>query len=221
VVEFEQSVRGLVPGAPVEYRGIPVGSVRRVMLRELGASSAGKSGAPIPVLIALEPGRMMLPDTAEMADAFLADIEQDVANGARVTLRSGNLLTGSLLVSLDFYPEEAPAKVGSYAGYPTLPTLPGGFERIERQISQLLAKLNDLELETTVRELNATLAAVRTSVGSDSMRQLPATLDDSLRKLDRTLESVEALSRTVEEQPNSLIFSKTVQPDPEPRANHD
>ncbi|NND69385.1 MAG: MCE family protein, partial [Halioglobus sp.] len=31
VVKFSQSIKGLLPGAPVEYRGIPVGQVERIM----------------------------------------------------------------------------------------------------------------------------------------------------------------------------------------------
>jgi paraquat-inducible protein B len=218
VVSFEQSVRGLSPGAPVEYRGIPVGRVQRVMLAELAAQSGESSGLPIPVLISLEPGRIGFPDTQEAVDALKKDLELDVARGGRVSLQSGNLLTGSLLVSIDFHPEEGPAKIGSYAGYPTLPTLPGGLGRIERNISRLLVKLNDLPLEQTLAELNGTLAAVQETVGSAEFRELPSTVTTSLTNLDRTLQSVEELSRTVGDQPSSIIFSGPVQPDPEPRA---
>ena len=220
VVSFSQSVRGLSPGAPVEYRGIPVGRVRRVMLAELAARSGETSGGAIPVLISLEPGRIGLPDTQEAVDAFKKDLELDVARGPglRVSLQSANLLTGSLLISIDSYPEEGPGKIGSYAGHPTLPTLPGGLERIERNISRLLTKLNDLPLEQTVAELNGTLAAVRETVGSQEFLELPSTVSRSLTNLDRTLQSVERLSRTVGDQPNSIIFSRPILPDPEPRA---
>ncbi|MEE8557743.1 MAG: intermembrane transport protein PqiB [Myxococcota bacterium] len=218
VVSFSQSVRGLSPGAPVEYRGLPVGRVRRVMLDELAARSSETSGAPIPILISLEPGRMGLPDTQEAVDALKKNLERAVSQGGRASLESGNLLTGSLLVSIDFYPEEGPAKVGSYAGYPMLPTLPGGLERIERNISRLLTKLNDLPLEETIAELNGTLAAVRETVDSEEFRELPSNVSGSLANLDRTLRSVERLSRTVGDQPNSIIFSRPIRPDPEPRA---
>ncbi len=188
------------------------------MLEELAARSRESSGAPIPILISLEPGRLGLPDTQEAVDAFKKDLELDVTKGLRVSLQLGNLLTGSLLVSVDFYPEEGPGKIGSYAGHPTLPTLPGGLERIERNISRLLTKLNDLPLEETIAELNGTLAAVRETVNSEEFRELPSNVSGSLANLDRTLRSVERLSRTVGDQPNSIIFSRPIRPDPEPRA---
>lgn len=218
VVSFVQSVRGLEPGAPVEYRGIPVGSVRGILLEDLARERSGGTGRPIPVLISLEPGRMRIGDTAEAASRLRAQLERGVAQGLRGSLQSGNLLTGSLLVSFDYYPEEGAAEIGRFAGYPTLPTMPGGLERIERKVSDLLAKLNDLPLDDTVRELNATLAEVRRAVGSAELRELPAEVDDSLSKLDRTLQSVEQLARKLEQQPSSLIFSQPGSPDPEPRS---
>lgn len=217
VVSFAQSVRGLEPGAPVLYRGLQIGSVRRVMVAEGLANRAAGPGAPIPVLIRAEPGRITGVDSARSVDVFKAMVNDGVAHGLRATLESGNLLTGSQMVLFDYYPEEKAAQVGSFAGYETLPTLPGGLQRIERRVSDLLAKLNDLPLERTVAELNRTLTEVRLAVANDELQELPATLNQSLSRLDQTLESVQDLSRTVGDQPNSLIFSKPIQPDPEPR----
>ena len=161
---------------------------------------------------------MGLPDTQEAVDAFKKTIAQRVPLGLRASLQSGNLLTGRLLVAIDFFPEEEPGEVGSYAGHPTLPTLPGGLERIERNVSRLLSKLNNLPLERTLAELNGTLASLRETVGSQEFRELPSAVSSSLTNLDRALQSVEELSRTVGDQPSSIIFSKPIEPDPEPRA---
>ena len=50
VVEFASSVRGLEPGAPVEYRGLPSGRVERILLEELASEGQEGGGSPIPVL---------------------------------------------------------------------------------------------------------------------------------------------------------------------------
>jgi len=67
VMEFQQSLRGLLPGAPVEYRGIPVGYVKNIMFDDVMAKEAEdyESNRPIPVLISIEPGRIGLPDSEE------------------------------------------------------------------------------------------------------------------------------------------------------------
>ena len=81
VMEFDQSLRGLVPGAPVEYRGIQVGSVIRVMSKELIANRNTKKGAPIPVLVSLEPGRLELPDTLQSLEYLRESISKGVEMG--------------------------------------------------------------------------------------------------------------------------------------------
>jgi paraquat-inducible protein B len=218
VVAFEQSVRGLEPGAPVTYRGLRVGSVLRVMIEEAGKASRDAYAQPIPVLIRVEPARIGLPDTEEAVARFKEDMASDVGHGLRATLQSTNLLTGRLMVAFDFYFDDPVREIGTFAGHPELPTLPGGLERIERSAARLLSKLNALPLDRTVRELNSTLAQIRLAVGNEQLQELPESLSQSLARLDRTLDSVEGLSRTVGEQPNSLIFSRPIKPDPEPKA---
>ena len=184
---------------------------------------------------------MKLGDDEAGLDGLRQAIDVGVARGLRASLQTGNLLTGTMFISLDFHRDEGAAQIGTFAGYPTIPTLAGGLERIERQVSRLLRKLNDMPLETTVAELNATLAEVRRIVASQSTQELPQSLNASLQELrqvlgslnpdsplydrldrtltelNRTLQSVGATSRTVGDQPSSILFSTPTQPDPEPR----
>jgi len=249
VVSFTESLRGLHPEAPVTYRGIPVGRVIRIMLDDLSAAQEDDSGQPIPVLISLEPGRLALEDTAEGVERTREAVTIAVERGLRATLETGNLLTGAMLVELDYFPDDEPATVGSFLGTSTIPTTSSGLSHVQTQVSRLLAKLNELPVEgalgaaeSALEELEDTLAAARTVLASDELKRLPATLDETLRELDRVLEGFAAdsrfqqdltrafdeLKRTLESignvaeqldaQPNSLVFPNRQDPDPEPRA---
>jgi paraquat-inducible protein B len=160
VVAFRQSVGGIQPGAPVQYRGVNIGTVQRLMITELAsqvfrddetAGPALEGGSPIPILIRVEPARLGLPDTRQTLELMRANVEDGVKKGLRATLKTGNLLTGSSLVSMDYYPEEGSASMGEFAGYQALPTLSGGIAGLEQKLNQLLTKLNNLPLEPVAR----------------------------------------------------------------------
>ncbi|MDJ0846946.1 MAG: intermembrane transport protein PqiB [Myxococcota bacterium] len=234
VVKFARSVRGLLPGAPVEYRGLRSGQVERILLRELvDENEEGPgSGQEIPVLIRLEPGLLEYGDTEEGV-AFLEEtVETAVANGLRASLSTGSLLTGSLYVALDMHPDEPPAEIGRFAGRPTIPTVSSGLEALEQRIAKLLDKVNALPLDDVTRsadatlrsaddtlvELRRTVAELRLLIASEDFQQLPRSVETSLAELDRTLRSVNALAKTLEDQPNALVFPREHVKDPEPLA---
>ncbi len=244
VVRFARSVRGLRPGAPVEYRGIPIGRVERVLLAELVSGGKGLSGKgePIPVLIRLEPGRFELPDSEEGVATFERVIAVAVGNGLRATLSTGSLITGSLYVSFDMRPDEPAAEIGEFAGHPTLPTVGGGLEGIEVRVTRLLDKLNALPVEDLLDGVDRLLADLDAVVASDATQNLPASLDATLvelrraldsvsgdsamqerllrtmTELDRTLAALRQLLQSLDDQPNAVIFSRDPPADPEPPA---
>jgi paraquat-inducible protein B len=249
VVSFYGSVRGLEPGAPVEYRGIPVGRVERVLLKELTALNFSDlsaqdqvSGRAIPVLIYLEPGQMELPDSQESTDVLKSGIEIGVTRGLRATLSVGNFLTGKQLVSIDFYPDEEPAELGTFEQYVTIPTIETGVGRLENQVRSFMDRLNALPLEETVTGVNKVLGNVNGLLDSDDTKnvssELVATLGElryvlaglspdskmyqnlgaSVNSLNGTLENLDALIRKLSVKPSSLLFPETPEMDPIPEA---
>lgn len=195
VVSFSQSVRGLSSGAPVTFRGIQVGTVERIMVREgtAGALSSGRQ-APIPVLIRLEPGRFQMADSPAGVDNLRRDLARAVENGLRGALESGSLITGSLYVNFDFYADAAPASLDEFDGHPAIPTISGGLARLQQQVGRLLAKLNELPLERSVDAANATLAELEASAAGlrallerDDVQALPERLEHTLDNVDATL----------------------------------
>lgn len=220
VASFSQSVRGLSPGAPVTFRGITVGSVQRLMVGEgtAGALNEGDDTA-IPVLIRIEPGRFELPDAPGGVARLQEAMALAVRNGLRGTLETGNLLTGSLYVNLDFFDNAAQRTVGEFEGHPTIPTVSTGLGRIQQQVTTLMATLNELPLgeslasaDAALKDVEAAAEAFETLLASEDVADLPRRLEASLAQLDRTLaayssdsglpeeisRAVDALNRTLE-----------------------
>ena len=86
-----------------------------------------------------------------------AAIRTSVQKGMRLSLGMGNILTGSLYVNVVALEDAEPAELGEAYGYPSIPTIGGGLQRIEQRIGRLLDKINALPLEATVAGLNTTL----------------------------------------------------------------
>lgn len=219
VVEFKQSLRGLEPGAPVEYRGIQIGQVERVMVKELVRQGLASGGAPIPVLIYLEPARLGAPDTAAMAEQMPANILKGVKSGLRASLQTGNLLTGSLYISFDYYENTEPFVAQKFDTYPILPTIATGLGRLEKQVGDLLDKFNALPLDslvtnadTTLKTLDVTLASLTGTIAAlekvldeDATREMPAEINKTLAELRQAVSGVSSDS-AVGQSLSSSIF---------------
>jgi paraquat-inducible protein B len=200
VVEFDQSLRGLVAGAPVEYRGIQVGNVERILVEELMATGLEEriraKAHPLPVLIYVEPGRLEMPDTKDSLDRLRKTIKASAEIGMRATLSTANLLSGAKIVDFRYFDDVPAAELGEFAGYPTIPSVATGIGQLEHRISTLLDKLNRLPLEETVNSVNLALAeltlsltSVRGILDDADTRAVPGEMQASLKALRALLEA--------------------------------
>ncbi len=216
---FEESVRGLEPGAQVEFRGIQIGEVRDVKL-EYEATSRQFL---IPVLIEIEPERIAnlgMVDPASRRQSF----DQLVKQGLRAQLQSSNLLTGQLIVQLDFHRGAAPAAIVWNEPYPEFPTVPAPFEQITGSVQRLVKRLETLPLDELLRSMNGTLEAARGAlaqaqqtlgtasalVGPDSPAN--SELRRALVELSEAARSVGLAADQIQRQPDSLLFGKQDEP---------
>ena len=156
---FNESVRGLQPGAPVELRGIRVGQVMDI--RAQVDAKTMKFSAP--VTIELDPQRLGVKvlDLGQHADFSAMRrkiIDSMVAHGVRAQLRTGNLLTGAVFIAFDFFPGVAPAYVDWSQNPPQLPTTPGQLEAVEASVGNIIKKLNKMPLQQIGDNLNQSLA---------------------------------------------------------------
>ncbi len=211
---FSDSVRGLQSGAPVEFRGIRVGTVADVPFFAVGMKQRVDNDFRIPVLIRIERGRFR--DDLESDANFAQILKTAKERCLRASLKSGNLLTGALFIDLDFYPDAKPWKGPlEVAGYPLLPTTSGGLAQIQQKLMQTLDKINNLPLDSmlnevtktlaesqrTMRETQKTLEALTAITANPAMQDLPKDLQKTLNELSRSMKGF---------QPGSPAYNKMV-----------
>jgi paraquat-inducible protein B len=231
---FTGSVRGLSAGAPVEFRGIRLGTVVGISFKYMPEDPEHR----VPVYIKIDPN--MLSDLpADDYSAAEKTMATNVDQGLRASLKTGSLLTGQLYVDLDFEKDAPKAEITTADAYQILPTVASGLGELQEKVSALLDKFQALPLDRTVNNAADALAAVKGAAASlDKFLDSPATqalpadihkdlaelqttlggynanssfyagLSDTLRQLTETLREVKALSSTLERNPNSLIFGK-------------
>ncbi len=192
---FDGSLRGLSPGAPIDFLGVEVGKVSQVSLQY----EAGKY--PVQVLAELYPQRLgavraaMLPAGATGPQAEVAMLQKLVDNGLRAQLRTGNLLTGQLYVALAFRPKAArvPLQQGSTGERITLPSVPGTLSELQGRVDDILARVGKLPLDEIANELAATLKQAKGTLAA-----VTPDAQNTLNEAQRTLAAAQGLMQQLE-----------------------
>ena len=196
VVALDQSIRGLSAGAPVEYRGVRVGTVVEapaILEQEGKPYFFTDDRKQIAVLIKIEFGRIFR-DTKASRAFWMSSIDGWIKAGLRLSLQTGNLLTGGLFLEFDFYPNEKSDHPETIANYKVLPSISGGFAQLTAQVSDFMVKLNSLKIEQTLVNVDDTLSRlselgekIETLVQYTNEQNIPDEINNSLRELQATL----------------------------------
>ena len=103
MVLLDESIAGLDKGAPVQFKGVRVGTVREVPLRWFPDENDQAPLKRIPILIRFEPERLR----GLVADIDINSWEKRLPElfkqGLRANIRASNLLTNTLFVDVSFY----------------------------------------------------------------------------------------------------------------------
>lgn len=214
VMFFSDSVRGLQEGAPVEFRGIRLGTVAQAPYFIKGLKQMLGTDYLIPVLVHIEPERI----ERKLGGKF--DIEghllSSAKDGLRASLKSANLITGALYIDIDFYPNAKPWTGPSTAnGIRIMPTVSGGLTQLQQKMNAVLDKINKLPVEpfinqatqtlkstdNTVKQTRQTMEMLNKMLSSKEMQTLPVDMQKTLFELNKALQGV---------QPGSAAYNKMV-----------
>jgi len=247
VLLFKDSVRGLNVGAPVEYRGIKVGTVSRVDVEYPEITNLLDQTTLIPILVNLQPARMGFKDSREALEQANTAIQDMIKDGLSGSLVPGNLLTGAKYIELQ-YGLEPTTTLTAYSGYPVIPSKDDQLDEIVSKFNSLIDKLNNIPLQTISDNINKTLEALQSSSQSlekqlqqsidsnlvdsiknslDAFNQLASSyseggtnhndIQETLNRLKATLTELKPLLEKLNKKPNSLIFGAPTAQDPEPK----
>ncbi len=187
VLYFDGSIKGLSVGAPVIFRGVKVGTVTDIKVRFEGEDFAVRT----PVFIEIEPDRFSDVREEKMA-VYLKQrrlhkvVDLLIKRGLRAQLQMQSLVTGQLLVALDFYPDKQINLVGGETRYQEMPTIPSTMEALTKTVEKL-------PLEELVNRVMDIVKGIDRVVNSPELK-------GSISSLNQTLQSVQKLVQNIDEQ---------------------
>lgn len=212
------TIRGLEIGAPVEYRGVNVGKVIDTNFQVNEFQNLLEDDKKIAVLMSMQPGMIGLPDTQMSSFGLQMQTEKWIKKGLKASLVTGNILTGSLFVELQHFPEHPVSSVTTQDGYDIIPTIEDNFGQITNKASDFIDTLNKLPIEaltkdtqqvlkdlsTTLNELNVTSHKINGLVDQTHAAQIPNQLQDTLEKVSQMTQGLSEGSPGYDELLNTL-----------------
>lgn len=198
VMNFRESLRGLSPGAPVDFRGVVVGEVLSMGVEYEPA----REWFHFPVYVAIYPERIAMrraPGAAPGdADADAQRVKKGLIKaiaerGFRAQLRTGNLLTGQLYVALDFFKDAKKVVVNPAAVPQEFPTVYASLEDLQASLGRILKNLEQVPFAEVAADARQTLQGLDKLARRLDAETAPeaqaalASLRTTLGNLDRTL----------------------------------
>ncbi|MEJ2729293.1 MAG: MlaD family protein [Deltaproteobacteria bacterium] len=196
---FEGSVKGLNVGSPVMFRGVKVGEVTDIIV----TINIAKLSVLIPVIFETDSKKFK-----DVGDRIVTSDEQLhkalIKKGLRAQLQIQSLVTGQLMIDLDFYPN-TPAKLVGIDKIKTLtdakswweiPTIPTPMQELEKAISQLDIK----ELAEDIKRAMDGLAKLASSPDlHESIGIFKQTLTDTQKLASNLNSKIEPLANSIEQ----------------------
>jgi paraquat-inducible protein B len=191
---FSDGVRGLEPGAPVEFNGIRVGEVTALQAALVDGADGQTLG--LRVTVSLVPQRIGAGDAQDVGAAALDILETRVAAGMRARIAASGLLGQSLFIDLAMVDDADPAVLDRDAEpNPVLPSVPSEVSSLTATAESMMQRITSLPIEDVIEAATTLLANVNALVTDEGVRAAPENLGLLLADL-RTMVSDSGIRET-------------------------
>jgi phospholipid/cholesterol/gamma-HCH transport system substrate-binding protein len=194
VMYFEGAIQGLYVGAPVNFRGVKVGSVTSIKMQ----FDRQNFDIRIPVIVEFPKGaggtmEMLNAGPRTPKDALAALIER----GLRAQLQTDSLVTGQLFIQLDLPPAMSPEAVPREATIDPatklleIPTVPTTLQEVSNTVRRVFDKLAELPLEEMLRSFEGTLLGINRLVNAPELQEAIHNLNVTLTGMQQVLQQAD------------------------------
>ena len=196
IMYFTGSVEGLNKGAPVNVRGVKVGSVIDIDIEVHPIDGEFF----IPVIVQFEPDAVKDVQTIELADPdqdrLVYLIEE---HGLRAQLILLSILTSQMAIDLDYHPDTQIHYHGN-GELPEIPTIPMAFEKLTEE-------LQDIPIDQILNDITSTLASINRIISSADTMELMSTLNKTMKTIDELARNIDNNLQPLADNTNDTLRS--------------
>ena len=209
---FANGVKGLLKGAPVEYKGLRFGTVIDIGVEV----SQEKEDLLTYAIIAIEPERLPHIECSKLSSSERIDRVYDffdvmVKKGLRAQLTNGYLLTGKSLVIFAVFPRAEKNTLKFANGIAIVPTVPEVLDSAIDKVNTILEHIANMPIVDTCKNFSKVAL---------SLSRLAESLDDGgvtgeqarevMEELRKSARSLRGITNYLERYPEALIKGKGV-----------
>ncbi len=166
ILFFDQSVNGLNLGSPVKFRGVPVGSVERILIRAEGQREESNA---IPVIIRIDQARVERDLGLRAQSLDPESIQEWLNKGLLARLSLESIITGQLFVEFSVDPDKAAeyrTHLTGVKGLVEIPTQGSPLDEITADTGKLIANLGAIDIPRLNENVNTALEHLSSVLGA-------------------------------------------------------
>jgi len=202
ILLFNQSIRGLKPGAPVEYKGLHIGEVVRTDIDYSEMTNILDKNTLLPIMIKIYPGRLGLDDNEAGLLKTQRNITNRIKQGLHGIINTNNLLTGSKFIELK-YINSPLEEHKTFAGLVLIPTADDELDQLLTRVNNITKSIESIPFDDIVKSTSKALSSITASMEqfNSTADRVETLLNDPqgqtiIAQINTTLKSVENLTKS-------------------------
>jgi paraquat-inducible protein B len=208
---FQGDLNGLKVGAPVKFRGVPIGTVTSIRLGlapEEGTVRTGVIGIHLPVVFELDENQLVSKGiTIGMLEPAM--LNQLIKQGLRAQLAVESILTGLLFIDIDLHPGTPMNRVldPRSSRYQEIPTIPTTIEQVQQVAMRALAELDRIDFAGMAHSIRDASDSIKEFARSQSLKDAINSLTVTAASLNGAAVAIRAAANNVNTKIDPLAAS--------------
>jgi paraquat-inducible protein B len=197
---FNQSIRGLKPGAPVEYKGLQIGEVVRTDINYPEITDVLDKDTLLPVMVKIYPGRLGLQDNDTGLHKIQRDMDKWIMQGLHGTISTNSLITGSKFIELN-YIDNVESDLTTFGDLLLIPTADGELDQLLTRINTISKTITEIPFSEVIDEASTALISITSAMDQfdSTADKVEVLLNDPqgqtlVAQINQTLKSIEDLT---------------------------